>query len=204
MYFPKRITGPTVMPVSLADVKEHLNIDFSDRDPWLEFAIRTAREYVEWRLGKTLMQTTWEIVGDRFPTSGCALVLPYASPLLSVSSVKYTDSGNVVNTWATANYLVNTDAEPGLITPIYGGTWPDYTPSPSGSVRVRYVAGLSETASPLVYPDDTVVAAIKLLCGGLWENRESEVVTDKAFLTDVSIKYGVEAFLSLAKRNYVF
>ena len=203
-YTPAVITQPILEPISLADIKEHLRITHSDEDDLLTAYATAARQYVEQRTGRTLMQTTWEWVADRFPgASNCGLVLPMAAPLLSVTNVKYTDSDAVITTWPAANYIVNIDAMPGHVIPAYGSTWPSYTPYPSGSVRIRYVAGLSTAASPLIYPAENLLNAIRLLTGGFYENRESEVV-NKGSIAKIAVDYGVENILSQYKVSYAF
>jgi uncharacterized phiE125 gp8 family phage protein len=204
MYQPVRISGPLMEAVALHELKAHLRVDFTDDDDYITAAGWAAREYIESRTGRTLFETTWEIVADQFPPGGCGLLLPMAAPLLSVTTIKYTDSGGAVTTWGSSNYLVNTDALPGIVTPVYGGTWPDYTSAPTGSVRVRYVAGLSLAASPLIYPDETLLWPIRMLVSGIYENRESETLTDKSFIESIAMKYGVEAFINLRKVNHAF
>jgi len=42
-----------------------------------------------------------------------------------------------VTTMDAADYVVDTDALPGLIVPAYGETWPSFTPRPAGAVRIQ-------------------------------------------------------------------
>lgn len=203
MYFPKVITAPTIEPVSVADLKDHLGIIDYTQDTLVAAFGRAARQHVEWRTGLTLMQTTWEITYDAFPCDSYArLYLPRAYPLISVGFVKYTSSDGVEATWDPANYIVNKASNPGHILPVYGKIWPTYVHLPSGSVRVQYDAGLSTTADPLVLPEDGLISAIKLLAGGLYENRESEIT--EARLVQIESKYGVEALLAQYQIEYAF
>lgn len=203
MYLPNVITAATIEPVSVADLKSHLRVTHSNDDTLIEAYGKAARQYVEARTGRTLFQTTWEIVMDRFPYTDFIL-LPRAAPLQSVSSVKYTDSDGTVNTWASSSYLVNTDAMPGGITPAYGQTWPSYTPQPTASVRIRYIAGLSDTASPLVYPDDGILAIIKLLTEGMYNYRGPMLADERGLTYAVANEYGVEALLAQYQVDYAF
>jgi uncharacterized phiE125 gp8 family phage protein len=197
MYHPSVITPPTLEPVFLHELKDHLRVVGSSEDDYIEALGKAARQHVEWRTGRTLFQTTFEQVFDDFPRhSGIPLFLLRAAPLLSVTWVKYTDADAAVTTWNASNYIVNTDSMPGCIIPAYNVTWPVFTAYPMGAVRVRYVAGLSASASPLVFPDEGIGHVIKLLVGAMYENREGEIVPDKPGVQAISLKYGVEALLS--------
>lgn len=205
VYPPKHISGPSIEPVTPADLKDdgHLRIPHDAEDTLLTGYIEAARQYVEWRTSVTLMETVWEEVADRFPSSR-RLYLQRGKPLLSVTSVKYTDKDDAETTWNAANYRVNTDASTGFIEPVYGGTWPSFTPAPSAAVRVRYVAGLSASASPLIYPGKALLHPIFLLVGAMYENREAEVIPDRQQIETLSMKYGVEAYLSFGQARYAF
>lgn len=143
----------------------------------------------------TFFKTTWEYVLDRFPL--CRYIrLPQAAPLLSVSSIKYTDSDGIITTWDTSLYSVNTDAKPGIVTPAYGQTWPIFTPSPTGSVRIRYIAGLDDAASPLVYPPDELLSAIKLFTEDLYDHTANLIVDERGLVNAVRNPSGTEALIA--------
>jgi len=204
MYKPTVITPPTLEPCIVQELKDHLRVVGTSEDDYIEILGKAARQHVEWRTGRTLMQTMYEIVADRFPNSSAPIILPNAAPLLSVTWVKYTDSAGTVMTMDAADYIVDTDALPGLIVPAYGETWPSFTPRPAGAVRIRYLAGLSASASPLVYPDEMLQHAIKLLVGAMYENREGEVIPDTPGIQAIALKYGIEAILAQYQVSYAF
>lgn len=176
MITPKVITAPTIEPVVLSEVKEHLRIDHSEEDTKLDIFITAARQHFEQRTGRTLHQTTLEIAMNRFPGSSDAIRLPRAAPLQSVTSVKYVDSGGTENTWASSGYIVDTYEDVGQVVLAYGASWPSYTPYPLNSVRIRYVAGILN-ASPQTYPEEGIRQCIFLLVGGMYESRESMMPT---------------------------
>ena len=204
MYNATVITPPTLEPCIVQELKDHLRVVGTSEDDYIELLGKAARQHIEWRTGRTLMQTTYEIVMDRFPAWSNPIILPRAAPLLSVTWVKYTDSTGTVTTVDAADYVVDMDAMPGVIVPAYGETWPSFTPRPTGAVRVRYVAGLSASASPLVYPDEMLQHAIKLLVGALYENREGEVIPETPGVQAISMKYGIEAILAQYQVQYAF
>jgi hypothetical protein len=63
-------------------------------------------------------------------------------------------------------------AGPARLTPIYGGSWPQ-TQDVINAFTVRFTAGYGTTAASVPYD---VKAAIKLLIGHLYENREAVIV----------------------------
>lgn len=205
MYIPAVVTAPTLEPVSVVALKEHLRVVGATENSYIETLGKAARQYVEWRTGRTLFQTTYDLAFDRFPLSSLTpLRLSRAAPLLSVTWVKYTDSDGTVTTLSPSAYAVNSAEMPGSILPGYGYTWPIFTPLPAAAVTVRYVAGLSATASPLVYPDEVVSHAIKLLVAAMYENREGEIVPDTPGVQAIALKYGVEALIAHSQVTYGF
>lgn len=202
MYF-NIITQPTVEPLTVDELKAHLRVVGTTEDDYITAIGRAARSHVEWRTGRTLMQTTYEALADSFPCdSRSPLVLPNAAPLQSVTFIKYTSSDGTVTTVDPSQYVVNIDAMPGLIRPAYGLPWPQIIAYPTGAIRIRYVAGLS--VSPITYPEDGLLSAIKLLAGALYEYREAEIVPDKPGIQAISMKYGIEPLLAQYRVAFVF
>jgi uncharacterized phiE125 gp8 family phage protein len=163
----KVITPPTVEPVSLTEAKLHLRVDGAAEDTLIAGLIQAAREHIENVLTHcTLCTQTLEYVISQFP-GGCEAIQLPRPPLQSVTSIKYTDSADVIHTMNAADYCVNTDGNPGLVTPAYELSWPSSSLAPSGAVRIRYVAGWGAAASV----PQALKQAILLLVGHLYENR---------------------------------
>lgn len=199
MIDPKVITAPTVEPVSVFELKEHLRLDFDDEDTLLQSFLQAAREYVEARTRRTLHQTTLEYFLDRFPCG--PIFLPFASPLVSITGVWYKDSGGTETQWT--GFVADTNNEVGSIRPAYGGSYPSYTAYPVNSVRIRYVAGIAD-ASPQTYPKETIRAAIKLLAAALYSNREGEVIPDTPGIESIALQYGIETLISMNQVEWAF
>lgn len=132
---PLRYIPPVVEPVTLAEAKMHLRIDRSDEDAYISSLISVARTSAENRMERTLINTTWKLVLDRFPD---AIPLPMP-PIVSVSSIVcagVTGEPVVLN---PADYLTDTASEPGWVVPAAGKTFPKT--ASINSVIVTYVAG---------------------------------------------------------------
>ena len=163
----KVIPPPAVEPVSLTETKLHLRVDGAAEDTLISGLIQAAREHIENVLTHCALCTqTLEYVISQFPDDCEAIQVP-RPPLQSVTSIKYTDSADVVHTMDAGDYCVNTDGNPGLVTPAYGLSWPSVSLASSGAVRIRYVAGWGlADAAP-----QSLKQAILLLVGHLYENR---------------------------------
>ena len=164
----KPITAPAALAVTLAEAKAHLHVDASEDDAWITANITAAVSDAEHRLGRALVNQTWELTLDAFPP---AIELPNP-PLASVTSVKYIDTAGIEQTLAGSAYTVDTDNEPGMLIPAYGTSWPA-TRATSNAVRVRYVVGygIDGTTVPA-----SIKAWILLRVGALYEHRESVLI----------------------------
>ena len=183
----KLITAPATEPVSASEAKSHLRVDTTADDTLIGTLITAARQHVENHLRRALITQTWELVMDAFP-AGDVIRLP-RPPLVSVTSIKYTDEDGNESTFSSAAYVVDTDSTKGRVVLKSGETWPSDTLAAANGVRVRYVAGYGE-ASAVPRP---IRQAILLLIGTLYENRESVLVAQG--VTVAQLPFGVEALL---------
>lgn len=138
------VTPPAEEPVTLEEAKLQCRVTHDAEDVLIEQYIRAAREACEAFQLRAWLTQTWELSLDRFPCASernprAGIRLP-RPPLQSVESIIYTASDGSEVTMAAADYLVDTDAEPGVVYPAYGTSWPAARCYP-GSVRIRYVAG---------------------------------------------------------------
>lgn len=183
----KLITAPATEPVTASEAKSHLRVDTTADDTLIGTLITAARQHVENHLRRALITQTWELVMDAFP-AGDVIRLP-RPPLVSVTSIKYTDVAGSESTFSSAAYVVDTDSTKGRVVLKSGETWPSDTLAAANGVRVRYVAGYGE-ASAVPRP---IRQAILLLIGTLYENRESVLVAQG--VTVAQLPFGVEALL---------
>lgn len=177
----KLITPPAVEPISLEEMMNFSRID-SDADViTMQAMITTARQEAEKITRRQLNTATWELRLDRFPET---IYLP-VPPLQSVTSVKYLDSAGTEQTLTeNTDYLVDSDSEPGRITPAYGMVWPTIYPVPN-TVRVRFVAGYGDEDTDV---PESVRQWIKAMAGTLYENRETIFVAPNT-VNMVEIKF---------------
>ena len=138
-----RAVDPTAEPVTLAEAKRWLAVDASDKDDLIASLIAGARERVEKDTQRSLMTQTWRLKLDEWPADAMELM---RSPVQSVTSVQYLDSGGATQTVASGDYDVDTDSNPGAIRLGVGKTWPT-TQAVMRAITVTYVTGYGATAA---------------------------------------------------------
>ena len=177
------ITAPGEEPVSLAEAKLHLRVDFSDDDALIVALVTAARQHAEMLTRRQFVTARWKLVLDRFPGAcgiggmgvsvgepfflpGNAILLP-KSPLQTVLGIDYLDAGHVLQTLPATDYVVDAACEPARITPVAGSTWPGTLPQ-IAAVSVLFDAGYGDASAV----PEGIKAWIKLRVGSLYEHRE--------------------------------
>jgi uncharacterized phiE125 gp8 family phage protein len=171
-------TAPTVEPVSRTELKLHCRVDSSDDDTLLDALEIAARQSVENHTGRALINQTWELRLDAFPTE---IQLPIC-PVVS-ATISYVDSAGAVKTLSPTVYDVDKYSEPGRITPAYGQSVPATREIPN-AVTVTFVSGYGATAASV---PEALKCAIKLLAAHLYEHRES--VGDSLSVLPLSVDF---------------
>jgi uncharacterized phiE125 gp8 family phage protein len=163
-------TAPTLEPVTLAEAKLHLKLDSDTTDDTLVTAlIQAAREQAEKYTGRAFIEQVWEYMMDEFGEEEIELPNP---PLISVSTITYTDGNNVTQTLSTSVYGVNTYDEPGEVYLKFNQIWPIVL-DVENSICITYKAGYGTAATSV---PASIRAAILLIIGHLYANRENVVV----------------------------
>jgi len=184
-----KVTPAASLPVTLTDLKDHLNIAFDDDDVRLDILNTLATEFVEAETCRNLVDTTWDDVRPCFPTSDNPAEMR-RSPLQSVTSVTYFDSSNESTVWGSTNYYVVTpDNSPGFLQA--KSSYPSIFARPD-AVTYRFVSGYGTVPEQAKH-------AIKLVAGHWNENREAMLVGTIA----TELQFGLERLLDhLRTGNY--
>ena len=157
------VTGPSVEPVGLTEVKKHLRVSHDDDDEVIAELITAARLTVERFTRRRLISQTVDLRRTGF---GSFMRLPIA-PVQSVSQITYLDLNGTSQVLATDQYRLVLDLQPAEVHPAAGVVWPSVQTEPD-TVTVRLVVGYGDTVESV--PADLRVA-IKLICMALYENR---------------------------------
>lgn len=163
------ITAPTTEPVTLDEAKAFLEITGTTAwDALVTSFITAARVQLEALMGRAFITQTYDFYLDRFPLEN-QIRFPHV-PLTSVTTVEVTDANGALATWASSNYFLDPQREPGRLVLKYGFYWPTTILQPANAVRIRYVAG---RASNAVWEGWEVVRiAIKHLVAHWFQHRE--------------------------------
>jgi uncharacterized phiE125 gp8 family phage protein len=167
-----QLAPPALEPLTLDEAKQYLRVDHDLEDNVISGSIAAARGIYEDHTGRATMLAEWRAILPDFPRWG-VLELPMP-PLVEVLAIGYLDTGGAEMFWDPAEYRVTMRG---------GGNPSRATISPVGdffptarrgdaAVWVDFVAGY---ATPEEVPA-SVRAALLLLTGDLYMNREAQVV----------------------------
>lgn len=193
------ISSPAVEPVTLDEAKAHLRLDITDDDATVTSLITAARICCETFQRQAYITQTHKLLFDYgasaygvqlvgggyynrniramglspfwLPVNAIPIELP-RPPLQSIVSFQYVD--NSTGSLLTLDPSIYNVAlgTPGRIQPVYGQTWP--IPRPQiDAVQITFTAGYGDTAAAV---PENVKAAMKLLIGHWYENREAAVI----------------------------
>lgn len=181
------LTPPSEEPVSLAEAKLHLRVDFDEDDALILALISAARQAAETLTGRQFITARWRLVLDRFPgPHGMACspeesfslpdraFLLFKCPVQAVVSIQYLDMGGLQQTFESNLYTLDAACEPARITPIFGATWPVSLPQ-IGAVSVTFDAGYGSASDV----PEGLKSWIKLRVGSLYAHREEMSVLSR-------------------------
>lgn len=158
---------PALEPITTAEAKQHLRVDLSDEDEYIDTLIVASRAFAENHTRRQLITATWQLTLDRFPW----VIELRRPPIQSVTSITYVDTDGVTQTLDSSLYRVDVTGVTGRVTPAFGESWPS-TRAVTSAVTVTYVAGYGGTGDDVPGP---FKHAIKLVLAHYHENREQSI-----------------------------
>lgn len=161
--------------VSLSDMKLHLRRDDDDDNEAIMAAESAAVRFIEGQTNRLLQARPATLRLDRLPCGRVGVELP-GGKVASIESVAIEG-----DEFAGDAFVVLGEA-PARIIPL--AEWPTVTDPESYPVEIRYTVGYSDVPADLI-------AAIKLVTGHWYENREA--TTEKAMS---SLPMAVDAIVS--------
>lgn len=201
MYRPVLVTAPTILPVTLTELKEWTDIPAAatEKDGSLGLALAAAVGHVDgWTgiLGRALCEQSWR--QDYDSLSWRCMRLPLF-PVISITNVKYKDTSGVEQTVDAANYTLQTDDLGSYVRFLSTYSAPaQWTELPRASVT--YKAGYANTGTVEAPLAGNVPASIKqaiaLLARHWFDNPTAAVVG----VTAQSMPYAVDALLAPYRR----
>jgi uncharacterized phiE125 gp8 family phage protein len=161
-----RTTDAADEPVTVDELMQHSRIQSTADNAWLALAIKAARQRVEKEIGRSLITQTWTAYLDRFPCGDVRLPYP---PTIAISSVKYYDGNNELQTLSASVYQIDTASEPARFKVAYGKSWPS-TYCRLNAVEIAYTAGYGADGESV---PAAIRHAIMMIVGHLYEHRET-------------------------------
>lgn len=169
----KITTEPTVEPISSAEAKEHLKVTGSGEDSLISDLIKAAREDVELTTGRKLIETTIEEYFDEWPTGD--LMLRWG-PVASVSAVQYLLDGTYT-TVSTDTWTYVADVNQDRIYLKEYQEWPTGIDEQQNSIKVVYVAGISDAASGI---NEDYRNMVKMKLGFMYDSARDDMELSKS------------------------
>lgn len=182
-------TAPATEPITTAEAKAHLRVDFSDDDTYIDTLIESARIACEFYCNRAFITQTVTQEEDCWSN-----YMPLkVNPVISLTSIKYYDENEAQQTLtaAAADRQVDLNSD---VANIRSGLTNDF-PSLGDTINpieIIYVAGYgAASAVPL-----QIKHAIKLMVSHLYENREGVNVPIASMATNIPMPKVVKDLLA--------
>lgn len=170
---PELSVAPAIDLISLDEARAHVRRDDNDDDTILGLLIATVASRLDGFsgvLGRALINQTWIERADGF-SAGDVFRLDLM-PLVSISSVKYYDADNALQTLSPSAYSAHNRTNYSYVRLANDEAWPA-TYERDDAVEITYVAGYGSAAADV---PAVIRHAAFLTLGNYYENRE-EVIT---------------------------
>ena len=179
-----RTVAPAIAPITLTEVKDWLRIDSSDEDSILKNLIGAVTAYAETYTRRAFITQTWKMETEDFPRDSDSYVPGYPrlsgrdfirlprQPVQSISSIKYYDNADTLQTFASSNYTHEDDR-------VYlkdTATWASDTRN-GMPVEITVVCGYGDKTTDI--PDDLRFALTEHVAF-MYENRGSDKIPASA------------------------
>ncbi len=167
----KVIVTPTAEPITLAEAKAHLRVDFTDDDSLITALIGAARATAEEFTNRAIMPQTLEHVLHMFPwctpRNHFGSIRLFRSPYAALVSLEYYDADNQPQTLDEADLIIVGTSEPATICPQLDTQWPTVAERPD-AITITYQAGYANAAAV----PKPIKQAMLLMIGAWYERRE--------------------------------
>ena len=181
------ITPPSIEPLTLQDVKNHLRIDHDHEDELLMDTLKAARQYVEFSSDQKCITQMWRQYENKIHTN--YTVSLKINPIISVSSVVAFDADGNASTLAPESY----DLLRGEDTPTLQLTDSLAPNLAANGFEIDVVAGFGDLGIDV---PDTLKRAMLLLVAHWYEFRGAVSPQDQP----VSLPAGFDVLLAQFKR----
>ena len=186
-----RATAPATLPLSLAEVKAHLRVDFADDDSLIGGLLAAAVAYVDGTgvLGRAMITQDWAQWVNQSP----GRVRLEMGPFQSLVSVQYYDADGVLQTATLADFETWLSHDHVICKPKDDHEWPNADTRPD-AIKITYRAGFGDDAADV---PQTIKQAMLMLIAHWYERRES-ASEDRL----VTVPFGFESLMSVERVSW--
>lgn len=191
-----RTVKPVAFPVTLAECKADLRVQYTADDTLINSLIAAATDYMDVPngvIGKALIDQTWTLSVPR--ADGRERIELPVTPVQSITSITYYDADNVQQTLAASDFYLYGDEDKAWIEAKPNINWPTAYDR-LDAITVTFVAGFGadSTAVP-----SSIRRAMRLLIAHWYEHRTAVEVG-----TIVStVPFAVDALVSINRKGWV-
>jgi|TARA_Y100000310_G_scaffold331472_1_gene405122 uncharacterized phiE125 gp8 family phage protein len=180
---------PATEPITTAEAKAHLRVDFSDEDTYIDTLISTARGICETYCNRVFITQTWRQNEDRWSIP----IKLKVNPVVSLTSLKYYDTNETQQTLtdSSANFQKDFNSDEAKIFEGLTNSYPSLGDT-INPIEIIYVCGYGAASAVPV----EIKHAIKLMVSHLYENREAVNVPIASMASQIEMPKAVRDLLS--------
>jgi uncharacterized phiE125 gp8 family phage protein len=185
------VQGPSVTPVTVAECKDHLRLDFADDDAYIGTLLDTAVSFLDGTgaLSKAMITQTWR----QYFSAGARALRLSIGPVQSVQAVKYYDTSGNEQAASLSDFDVFGTSFATTVGVKSGKSWPVTQDRPD-ALWVEYVSGYGDAPSDV---PDTLRHAIKFMVAHWYTSREP---VGKKSLSDLPL--GIAALVNIHRGSW--
>jgi uncharacterized phiE125 gp8 family phage protein len=185
------VTGPATEPLTYAEVKAFLRLNDDSEQTFVTTLITIARQIVEGQTWRPLISQSWAL---QFDAAELNLFISNINkaPIISIDSVSYYDTDNVLQTLSPTLYETDIYGNPARfrlksIPSVYDRM---------GALIVNFVCGYTNAAAV----PQAIKQAMLLIIGHLYENRQDVVTGTQVNEIPMASRYLLEPY----RNNFIY
>ena len=182
----KEVTLSTTPLFTTAEAKDFLKVDTTADDTLIDNLIKAATESCQIYTNQYFLNTIVEQYSDKWSE----VYTLYKSPVSSITHIKYYDSNNAEQTWASSNYILDDVSKPARIGLAVDATLPDLADR-INAVHVKYTVGYGTASSDV---PDGIKSAVLITLANFYENRQSVITGRTATELPLSSQYLLDQY----------